>query len=188
MGGRLPSCVQAPMRKLEHDSTRSCWANLKNSENRAALRLGRRSTHCTSASRGHWQVAYSSIKVRLPLGHPQRVAAHRPHSGSMQISKVVSSTLGSCERLDGAAWLEYTCPVSVDVDRGRTATRLAADSSCAELLGRPWERLGEAQQLLMSLLTLSTSLSTSLPSECGATVACASIFSCSARFISLTSS
>jgi hypothetical protein len=36
---------------------------------------------CTS--RGHRQVAYSlaSIKVCLSLGHPQRVATHRPHSG-----------------------------------------------------------------------------------------------------------
>jgi hypothetical protein len=106
----------------------------------------------------------------------------------MQISKVVSSTpgLGSCERLDGAAWLEYTPAPSVDVDRGRTATRIAADSSCAELLGRPWESIVVAQLLLMSQLTLSTSLSTSLPSDCGTTLACASIFSCSARFISLT--
>jgi hypothetical protein len=104
----------------------------------------------------------------------------------MQISKVVSSTpgLGSCERLDGAAWLEYTPAPSVDVDRGRTVTRIAADSSCAELLGRPWESIVVAQLLLMSLLTLSTS--TSLPSDCGTTLACASIFSCSARFISLT--
>ena len=148
--------------------------------------------------RGHWQVAYSSIKVRLPLGHPQRVAAHRPHSGSMQISNVVSSTLGSCERLDGAAWLEYTPSPSADVDRGRTATGIAADSSCAELLSRAWESIVVARLLPTSLLTLCTSqqllmslwasLLTWLPSDCGATVACASIFSCSARFISLTSS
>ena len=122
------------------------------------------------------------------MGHPQRVAAHRPQSGSMQISNVISSTLGGCERLDGADWLEYTHAPSADVNRGRTATGVAADSSFAKFMGRPWESIVVAQLLPMSLLTLSRSLSTSLPSDCGTTVACASIFSCSARFISLASS
>jgi hypothetical protein len=99
----------------------------------------------------------------------------------MQISNVVS--LGSCERHDGAVWLEHIPALSPDVDRGWTASGIAADSSCPELLHPSWERVVVAQ-----LLTISTSLSTTLPSDCGATVACASIFSRSARFISLTSS
>jgi hypothetical protein len=124
--------------------------------------------------RGHWQVAFSSIMVCLPMGHSQRVATHRPHSGSMQISNVVS--LGSCERHDGAVWLEHILALSPDVD-------IAADPSCPELLHPSWESVVEAH-----LLTLSSSLSTSLHSEFGATVASASIFSRSARFVSLTSS